>query len=143
MANGASHNEDRGHEIIGMRLTVYNLLPDFMDPEMTEAEICRFYELTPQQVAPARAYILNNPETVLTRHLEIEARNAAGNSPELKERMKRNHVVFEEFRRWLEKRRTEDPLKGRDDERASSKSHLIPTFREWLAEQESRSVEGP
>ena len=34
-------------------------------------------ETTPDQIAAARAFILNNPDTVLTRHLEIEKRIAA------------------------------------------------------------------
>ncbi len=51
--------------MLGTRITVYNLLPHFLDPAMTEAEFCRFYELTPEHVAAARAYLLNNAETVL------------------------------------------------------------------------------
>ena len=126
MANDANHDRDGGGEIIGMRLTVYNLLPDFMDPEMTEAQICRFYELNPEQVAKARAYILNNPDAVLARHLEIEARNAAGNSPELVERMKRNQVVFQEFKRWLEKRRAEEATEDRNEEHSSARTSSHP-----------------
>jgi len=94
MATNLIHDRGRGPEIVGTRITVYNLLVDFLDSEMTEAQICRLYELTPEQVGAARAYILNNPDTVLARHLEIEARNAVGNPPELAERMKRTHVVF-------------------------------------------------
>jgi uncharacterized protein (DUF433 family) len=142
MATESTHDRGCGPEIVGSRITVFNLLVDFMDARMTEARICRLYDLTPERVASARAYILNNPDTVLARHLEIEARNAAGNSPELVERMKRTHVVFEQFREWLEKRRAEEAEENRD-QGGSAAGNLIPTFYEWLAEQESRPVEGP
>ena len=79
MGTDLIHDRGRGPEIVGTRITVYNLLPHFLDPSATEAYICRVYELTPEQVAAARAYVLNNPETVLAEHLAIEARMAAGN----------------------------------------------------------------
>jgi hypothetical protein len=43
-------------EIIGPRLTVYHLMPYFLDPTVTEAYLCRLYQLTPEQVSAARAY---------------------------------------------------------------------------------------
>lgn len=141
MATDLIHDRGRGPEIVGTRITVYNLLVDFLDSEMTEAQICRLYELTPEQVGAARAYILNNPDTVLARHLEIEARNAAGNPPELVERMKRTQVVLQEFKHWLEKRRAEEAIEDRV--RGAAATNLLPSFHEWLAEQESRPVEGP
>src|SRR5437763_14485979 len=77
------HDRGRGPEIRGTRITVYNLLPYFLDPTATEAYICRIYDLAPEQVAAARAYVLNNPDTVLAVHLGIEARMAAGNPPQV------------------------------------------------------------
>src|SRR5215218_1730825 len=56
------HDRGRGPEIAGTRITVYNLLQSFLDPKVTEEEICRVYELTPEQVAAARAYVLSNPK---------------------------------------------------------------------------------
>jgi uncharacterized protein (DUF433 family) len=53
-----------GPEITGTRITVYHLLQSFLDPTVTEEEICRIYDLTPLQVAAARAYVLSNPDTV-------------------------------------------------------------------------------
>src|SRR5579864_2267086 len=54
-----------GPEILGTRLTVYHLLDSFLNPEVTESEICRTYNLPEKQVAAARAFVLRNPETVL------------------------------------------------------------------------------
>src|SRR5260370_40549953 len=72
----------RGPEIVGTRITVYHLLQSFLDPTVTEEEICRVYDLTARQVAAARAYVLGNPDTVLAEHLKIEQRLAEGNPPE-------------------------------------------------------------
>ena len=83
MATGVIHDRGRGPEIDGTRITVYNLLSDFLDSTATEASIGRLYDLTPEQVAAARAYVLNNPETVLAEHLRIDARMSAGNPPEV------------------------------------------------------------
>src|SRR5947209_14749533 len=85
------HERGRGPEIVGTRITVYHLLPHFLDATATEDFICGLYELTHEQVAAARAYILNNPESVLAQHLEIEARMAAGNPPEVIERARQTH----------------------------------------------------
>ena len=81
MTTDLSQERGQGPEIVGTRLTVYNLFTEFLDPTATEAHICRLYGLTPEQVASDRAYVLNNPDTVLARHLEIEERLAVGNPP--------------------------------------------------------------
>ena len=139
------HDRGRGPEIVGTRITVYNLLPDFLDPATTEAHICRTYELAPDQVAAARAYVLNNVETVLTKHLEIEARLAVGNSPELIERMRETHDTLLRYKEWLANRDQADPQNLNVEATSQSGqngSRLFPTFKEWLAEQQSRPTQG-
>jgi len=144
MANDLIHERGRGPELLGTRITVYNLLPHFLDPAMTEAEICRFYELTPEQVAAARAYVLNNAETVLAEHLKIEARMAAGNPPEVIAKAKETHATFLRFKDWLAQRE-ECAARQRNQEATSGGGHNgpgeLPTFIEWLAEQKSRPEE--
>lgn len=134
------HDRGRGPELIGTRITVYNLLPDFLDPSATESYLCRLYQLTPEQVAAARAYVLNNPTTVLARHLEIEARIAVGNPPEVIEQAKRTHEVFLRFQDWLTKRKEEDAQDlaiEAASENGRSGTAKFPSFREWMKEQES------
>jgi hypothetical protein len=145
MVSDMIHDRGRGPEIVGTRITVYNLLPHFLDPTATEAFICQVCELTPEQVAAARAYVLNNLDTVLARHLQIEARMASGNPPEVIERAKQTHAAFQRFKEWLAERqdaaareRTVDPTSAS----GQSGSSGFPTFREWLAGQESRSQAG-
>ena len=92
------HDRGRGPEIIGTRITVYNLLPYFLDPSTTETGIAELYGLTVEQVAAARAYALNHAEAVLARHREIEARLARGNPPELVEQLKNTHARLLQFK---------------------------------------------
>jgi uncharacterized protein (DUF433 family) len=125
--------EDRGRgpEITGTRITVYNLLQSFLDPTVTEEEICRVYSLTPGQVASARAYVLSNPDTVLAEHLKIEERLAAGNPPEVCEWAGRSKQTLESFKHWLHAREVAE-VQEQGREQGTDK---FPTFREWLAAQ--------
>jgi uncharacterized protein (DUF433 family) len=136
------HDRGRGPEIVGTRITVYNLLDDFADPDVTEASICRLYALTPEQVAAARAYVLNHPDTVLARHLEIEERMAAGNPTEVIEQAEQTRATFLRFKDWLAER--ERSVKQENTAKATSGNgpDRFPTFREWVAEQEPRSKVG-
>jgi uncharacterized protein (DUF433 family) len=145
MATDLIHDRGRGPELLGTRITVYNLLPDFLDPTATEADICRNYELTPEQVAAARAYVLNNPDTVLAKHLEIEAKIAVGNPPHLMEKAKQTHATLLRFKEWLVQRQDAEAQEhhaGVVSESGWNGSQGFPTFKEWLAEQESRPPEG-
>lgn len=92
------HDRGRGPEIVGTRITVYHLLPYFLDPSATEAYICLVTQLTPEQVGAARAYVLNHADTVLAEHLKIEARIAAGNPPSVAEKARKTHETFVRFR---------------------------------------------
>ena len=146
MMDNLIHDRGRGPEIRGTRITVYNLLPHFLDAEATEDFICRLYQLAPEQVAAARAYVLSNTD-ILARHLEIESRMAAGNSPEVGEKAKAIHETFLHFREWLAERDRRDML-GRDapetiSRSADSTGSRLPTFKQWLMEHGSPSVERP
>lgn len=130
------HDRGRGPELVDTRITVYNLLPHFLDPTATEDYICRLYDLTPVQVAAARAYVLNNVDTVLDQHLKIEARIAAGNPPELIEQGKQTRARFQRFRAWLADREQAEAREAAD-EASQAEAGQLPTFQEWLDEQES------
>ncbi len=124
------HDRGRGPEIIGTRITVYNLLPYFLDPATTEAAIAELYDLTIEQVSAARAHVLNHADAVLARHREIEARLARGNPPELVEQLKNTHARLLKFREWRACRdQAESAEAGRD------RTSPFPTFSEWLATQ--------
>jgi uncharacterized protein (DUF433 family) len=141
MANDLIHDRGRGPEIAGTRITVYNLLPYFLDPTATEAYLCRLYQLTPEQVAAARAFVLNNADTVLAEHLRIEERIAAGNPPQVIEQATRTRETFLRFKQWLAER--EQSADAADDDGGPNGAGPFPTFREWLVEQQSRPAEAP
>lgn len=141
MADNMIHNRGRGPEIIGTRITVYNLLPYFLDSEVTEAYIAQVHDLSIEQVAAARSYVLNNADIVLARHMEIEARIAAGNPPEVIERAKRVRERFLQFKEWLAQRKeaeTEGPPESTGAPIVNKPNRAgVPDFQEWLATQPS------
>src|SRR4051794_37104134 len=126
MSSDLIHDRGRGPEIAGTRITVYNLLQSFLDPTVTEDEICRVYDLTARQVAAARAYVLNNPDTVLAEHLKIEERLAVGNPPQVIEQAERAKATFQSFKRWLAEREADSAQSNGNQERPGR----FPTFRE-------------
>jgi uncharacterized protein (DUF433 family) len=146
MTTDLIHDRGRGPELVGTRITVYNLLPHFLDPTATEADICRLYDLSPEQVSAARAYVLNHPDTVLARHLAIEARMAEGNPPEVIEQAKRLHATFLSFRDWVLKQqqiRDADDVSagdGPDPDRTGASRGL--TLREWMAAHDASAGQG-
>ena len=133
---------ERG-DIIGTRITVYDLLPQFLDPTVTETYLCRMYSLSPEQVAAARAYVFRNLDTVLAHHLKIEARIAAGNPPEVIEQAERTRAALQGFKEWLVER---DKAEAADHaaEPSSAKDgngrQAFPSFREWFAQRESKAA---
>ena len=138
------HDRGCGPEIKGTRITVGDLLQHFLDPAETETDICRRYDLTAAQVAAARAFVLNNADTVLAEHLQIEARIAAGNPPHVIERAKAASSTLLSFKQWLADRekaavqRQAAELASGD---ARNGADLFPTFKEWMAERQAHSME--
>jgi hypothetical protein len=93
--------------------------------------------LTPEQVAAARAYVLNHPETVLDEHLEIETRMSAGNPPEVIEKARETHATFLRFKEWLDRREAAAARESRVEMMSGggrNGSRRFSTFKEWLAE---------
>jgi len=129
------HDRGRGPEIVGTRITVYNLLPHLMDPTVTEAFLCEFYGLTPEELAAARAYALTHYEAVMAEHRQIEVRIAEGNPPQLIERAKQTHEDFLSYRERI-------TGSERSSDRVGEKNGNIPTFREWVAEQNLKVGQG-
>jgi hypothetical protein len=129
----------RGPELSGTRITVYNLLPYFLDPTITEEYICRVCEITPQQVAAVRAFALNHADAVMAEHRRIEARMSEGNPPEVIAKAQQTHAKFEEFRHALAQRehRNDD---GREASISAGHSGngTFPTFREWTEAASSK-----
>ncbi len=144
MATDLIHDRGLGPEIRGTRITVYDLLLHFLEPSETEEYICRLYELTAEQVAAARAYVLNNPEEVMAEHLKTEARIAEGNPPEVIERARQTRATFLSFKTWLAEREEAAPEHTAEVTSGPNwnGSKGFPSFKEWIAQRESRPREG-
>ncbi len=121
----------RGPEVAGTRITVYNLLTHFLDATATEASICRLYDLTPEQVAAARAYVFAHADTVPAGHLRIEARIAEGNAPEVIAQARESRATLLRFKEWPAQQHKD----GAGDRLGAGGR---PSFREWLAGQEAK-----
>ncbi len=143
------HDRDRGRgrgpEISETRITVYTLLPHFLDPKATEADICQLYDLNAKQVAAARAYVFQHADDVFEKHLIIEAKLNAKNSPGLIERAEKTRTTFSSFKRWLAQRErveAQDQSLTRSVNAELVDPKTFPTFLEWLADRESGVGEG-
>jgi uncharacterized protein (DUF433 family) len=128
MATDLIHDRGRGPEIVGTRITIYNLLPYLLDASTTETSLAELYGLSVNQIAAARAYILNHADAVLARHHEIEARFARGNPRELVEQLKETHARLLQFREWRTRQADATSAGG-------CQAIPPPTFEQWLAEQ--------
>jgi uncharacterized protein (DUF433 family) len=134
------HNRGRGPEIVGTRITVYNLMPYFLDPSITESYIAQIYDLSVEQIAAARAYALNNADSVLATHTQIEARMAEGNPPEVIEQAKRTHARFMQFREWLATQRKSDEREAgvaSESTNGRDRKESIPNFHDWLVARQT------
>lgn len=143
MPSNLIHDRGRGPEIVGTRTTVYNLLPYFLDPTYTEFEIAQANGLTPEQVAAARSAAFANADTVLARHMEIEARIEEGNPPEVAAWAERAREDFKRFKDWFAKRSAEDEEWQSDlpaAEVESRRSAIADAFRQWKADQDVKSA---
>jgi uncharacterized protein (DUF433 family) len=139
MSSEMIHDRGRGPEIKGTRITVYNLLSNFLDPKMTETQIGILYDLSPEQVAAARAYVLGNADIVLAEHLRIEKRIASEVVAFDAEQAQQAKATFASFKEWLAK---QEKLKKEDDADANGDRALsarLPSFREWLRDQKCES----
>lgn len=139
--DGIIHDRGRGPEIVGTRITVYHLLPYFLDPSATEAYICQVNNLTAEQVAAARAYVLTHADTVLVEHLKIEERIAAGNSPRVIEKAKQTREAFLRFKQWLAERDSAALASETGGMFPATTANALPAFRDWIAQQEAHVSE--
>ena len=152
----SAQSDERGWEILGTRLTVLNLVDQFLDPFWTEARLASLYSITAKQVAKARVYFLSNYEAVMKRHWEIEARNAKGNPPELRAQLEASNRQFATYRQFVREGMQEGSVSGytwvENRERfeqwllsnpgielpAPDYSTSVPTFKELFLEKEGR-----
>lgn len=131
MADALIHDRGRGPELVGTRITVYDLLPFLLDAGYTEAWLCEFYRLRPEQVAAVRAYALANHAAVMAEHERMNERFRraveAQNTPEFHERWRQTRESAAHYRAWMADRDPETVPADPADRMAA--------FRAWLADR--------
>ncbi|HET6882823.1 MAG TPA: hypothetical protein VFI31_21830 [Pirellulales bacterium] len=127
------HDRGRGPELVGTRITIYHLLPYFLDPTATETYICQVNNLTPEQVAASRAYILSRADAVLAEHLKIEERIATGIASDAVKHAEKARETLVKFKEWLAER--DKPAAGGGA--AATDSAELPAFRDWIIAREA------
>ncbi|HET6575273.1 MAG TPA: hypothetical protein VFG68_16830 [Fimbriiglobus sp.] len=123
------HDRGRGPELVGTRITIYNLVPAFLNPDTTEQQVCEWYHLTPAQVAAMRAYFLHHYAEVMAENARIEERIRRGieeqnSSPVFRAWANEVEGRVEYYPTWLAMRRAEaenggPPLPANGPERLS------------------------
>ena len=91
----------RGPELVNSRITVFDLLPNLLDPQQTDADIlARYPSIDATQFAAVRAYALEFAETLLPRQRAWEARPEPRNPPEVEAAFDRGAHRIADFQRW-------------------------------------------
>ena len=136
------HDRGRGPELVGTRVTVYTVWGELFDPDITEHELCRRYELLPHQVAVLRAFAFRHFDEVATAIRRMDERTAREMAAQDTPEFRRQHAESRERMRlmavWLEERKSapalfpDVPGESLEDRRAR-KWRL---FEEWRSEQQ-------
>lgn len=126
------HDRGRGPELVGTRTTIYNLVGEFLNPDLTEAEIARWNDLAPEQVAAMRAYFLRHYGEVMAQHERIEERIRMGigaqhDSPEFQAQVAETRANFKLFQEWVADREASGLPSPRE------MGDWAAAFREWKA----------
>ena len=90
------HDRGRGPEIIGTRITVYDVLDYLLDAWPPYA-IAALFRIETDQVEAAVAYINEHTIEVLREYIKILERCERGNPPELQAKIDANHARFQEL----------------------------------------------
>lgn len=128
MNTSTIQERDGGFFIDDTRITLSHLLPYLQDPTMTERQMMIATGLTATQIATARAFILDNYESVQNYHRRMEEFHRRGNSPEAIRAFEEARARLGSVEDWLAKK-----------EVPASKPASVPlmSFRDWLKDQEA------
>jgi len=110
------HNRGRGPEIIGTRITVYDIM-DYLEMGWHHTHIAVQLRVSSDQVLAAIEYIKGHEAEVRAEYQKMLERDARGNPPELQAKIDALHAkwapVFEEMKRKHEAKRSHAQDNGR------------------------------
>jgi uncharacterized protein (DUF433 family) len=118
------HDRGRGPELVGTRITVYDLIPYLLDPYYSDdIPLAAWPSVTPEGLAALKAYIADHRDEVMAKHWEIESRVirewAAQCTPENLARWHETGQWMEEFRAWIAERQEDGTLPPAGERRAA------------------------
>jgi uncharacterized protein (DUF433 family) len=110
------HDRGRGPEIIGTRITVYDIM-DYLEMGWSHTRMAAFLRLSSSQVLAAIDYIKQHEAEVRAEYQKMLDRDAQGNPPELQAKIDARHAywapIFEEMKRKHEAKKSHAPDNGR------------------------------
>jgi uncharacterized protein (DUF433 family) len=109
------HDRGRGPELVGTRITVYDLIPYLEDPPFSDEEMLKLWpSVTAEGLAALKAYIADHRDEVMAKHWEIEARMirewAAQCTPDNLAHWAETRRRMDAFRTWVRFRQLEGTL---------------------------------
>jgi uncharacterized protein (DUF433 family) len=136
----AIDDRGRGPEIIGTRITVYDVF-HYMEHGWSREDTLTYLPITGEQYDQAVEYITDHRDDVLAEHRRIEERNARGNPPEIRARLEESHRRFQKFKEWLAARGASGAGDSGDGNGMAGPP-LFAEFKRWLAVKEATNGAG-
>ena len=99
-------NRGRGPEIVGTRITVYDVM-DYLNEGWHHSAIAATLRISSSQVLAAVEYIRDHQEEVQANYQKILERCARGNPPDIQERLDKIHAKYQEV--WANRRNSSHP----------------------------------
>lgn len=144
MSESLMHDRGRGPEIRGTRVTVYDLIPYFVSPQYTESQLCQLYQVSPEQIAAARAYVLNHFADVMAKNAAIDERHRRGmeaqNTPEFLERSRKTRQELLLYKVFIEEQKAKH--EGALAYSEADRIERLQQFKEWLLTREKKQMVG-
>lgn len=132
------HDRGRGPELRSTRLTVYNVWGELFNPDITEHELCRRYEISPEEAAVLRAFAFQHFEevsAVIRRMDERTERGVVEQEIALAGLLRGSQERFHLLKQWYAERKTNPALfpevQGESPE--VHRERMNRAFEEWVA----------
>jgi uncharacterized protein (DUF433 family) len=105
------HDRGRGPELVGTRITVFDIIP-YLRAGRSATYIASVFSLGTAQVEALMRYIDEHKEEVMAENRKIEERIARGNPPEVEARRAERHAKLLALKAELERNNSQGGANG-------------------------------